>query len=73
MKKKNLKSLSVKKSTISNLNREDIIAGLAANTRYVMCDIDPETNLCTVVFTCTHNSKGHCVTNEVDDATRPIC
>ncbi|WP_156169306.1 hypothetical protein [Kordia jejudonensis] len=73
MKKKNLKILSVKKSTISNLNKENIIAGLAANTSYAVCDIEPETNLCTVIFTCTHNSKGHCVTNEVDDTTRPIC
>jgi len=61
MKKKNLKNLSINKSKISNLNKKNIIAGVAnINTRYDVCGTGPESILCTVVFTCTHKSVNRC-------------
>jgi len=74
MKKKNLKSLSINKSKVSNLNKEDIIAGLAIKTYYYyQCGTGPETIGCTGGAACTYNSVQRCQTNEVDYATRPIC
>lgn len=74
MKKKNLKSLQIKKSTVSNLNKDEILAGLAIRTYYYQCGTGPETIACTQGgVECTYNSRERCKTNEVDYATRPIC
>lgn len=79
MKKKNLKSLNINKSKVSNLNKEDIMAGLAiktyfyCGTDYAQCGTGPATIGCTGGLACTYNSVERCNTNEVDFATRPIC
>jgi hypothetical protein len=74
MKKKNLKNLSINKSKVSNLNKEDIIAGLAIITYYYQqCGTGPQTIACTGGIICTYNSVQRCQTIEVDYATRPIC
>ena len=88
MKKKNLKNLSVKKSTISNLN-EDALKGGAIRTFYTVCGTGPHTIACTfqaptcgVSLACTfvepdcggtYNSMNRCKTIEVDQNTLPIC
>ncbi|WP_046744485.1 hypothetical protein [Kordia zhangzhouensis] len=75
MKKKSLKSLSVKKSTISNLNKDEILAGLAIRTYYTICGTGPLTiyGCPTNGLDCTYNSRERCKTNEVDGNTLPIC
>ncbi|WP_420572922.1 hypothetical protein [Kordia sp.] len=76
MKKKNLKNLSVKKLTISNLTGEAQKGG-TIRTFYKYCGTGPET-----IFTCpqtngglacTYNSQNRCETIEVDGNTLPIC
>lgn len=79
MKKKKLKSLDIKKSTISNLNKNTLNGGaLVPQTHYVVCGTGPQTIICT--FTCTfqiecetYNSQNRCKTIEVDQNTLPIC
>jgi hypothetical protein len=81
MKKKNLKSLSVKKSTISSLNKRMVKAGAAApNTNYFVCGTGPQTiftcpsAFCSIFEPCdTYNSKNRCETIERDTNTLPIC
>lgn len=83
MKKKNLKSLSVKKSTISNLNKNVKGGAAVPNTHYIVCGTGPETIVCTYrcTFNCTfvepncgtYNSMNRCKTIEVDANTLPIC
>jgi hypothetical protein len=74
MKKKNLKTLDIKKSIVSNLNKEEILAGLAILTHYyTQCGTGPQTIACTGGILCTYNSVQRCKTNEVDYGTRPIC
>jgi hypothetical protein len=80
MKKKNLKSLKLEKSTVSNLNKNEIQAGLAiytyffqCGTNYQQCGTGPQTIACTGGAACTFNSKDRCQTIEVDAFTRPIC
>jgi hypothetical protein len=82
MKKKNLKSLRVKKSTISNLNKSEIVAGLQIKTYYFQCGTGPETIICTYncTYNCTatgcgttYNSMNKCATIERDANTIPIC
>ncbi len=82
MKKKKLKSLDIKKSTISQLNKNTLNGGaLVPNTHYVVCGTGPQTIICT--FNCTfqigcggtttYNSQNRCKTIEVDQNTLPIC
>ena len=79
MKKKKLKSLDIKKSTISNLNKHSLNGGAAApNTLYIVCGTGPQTIICTVLCTfgnpCgIYNSRNRCKTIEVDPNTLPIC
>ncbi|WP_433991571.1 class I lanthipeptide [Kordia algicida OT-1] len=74
MKKKNLKNLSVNKSTISNLNKNGVIGGARLTRYYYQCGTGPQTIVCTEAGPeCTYNSRERCKTNEVDYATRPIC
>ena len=72
MKKRNLKSLQVNKSTISNLNE---MYGGARITR--ICPLPQITKTgcsqlmaCDSIEACTANV---CKTNELDTETRPIC
>ncbi|PTX62367.1 hypothetical protein C8N46_103467 [Kordia periserrulae] len=76
MKKKNLTNLSVKKSTISNLNK----GGLSVpQTDYRVCGTGPETiyycvtKYCSLLSPCDYNSVNRCKTIEVDGNTLPIC
>ncbi|MEM6685138.1 MAG: hypothetical protein AAF617_05020, partial [Bacteroidota bacterium] len=69
-------NLSVKKSTISSLNKT--FGGTAKNTIYIICGTGPESIRCT--FRCTFtgcgttfNSRDRCETIEVDKNTIPIC
>lgn len=79
MKKKKLKSLDIKKSTVSKLNKNTLNGGaLVPNTHYVVCGTGPQTIICT--FNCTfqfdcdtYNSQNRCKTIEVDANTLPIC
>ncbi|WP_430412844.1 hypothetical protein [Kordia sp.] len=83
MKKKKLKSLDIKKSTVSNLNKSTLTGGaLVPNTHYVVCGTGPQTIICTFncTFNCTfqlgcgtYNSQNRCKTIEVDPSTLPIC
>ncbi len=80
MKKKNLKNLSINKSKVSNLNKDDIMAGLAIKTYFYQCGTDyaqcgtgPQTIACTGGLVCTYNSVERCQTIEVDRYTVPIC
>lgn len=79
MKKKKLKNLNVKKSTISKLNTNNIIAGLQVRTNYDQCGTGPvtiycHTRFCSVFQACdTYNSMNRCKTIEVDKDTFPIC
>ncbi|WP_046759392.1 hypothetical protein [Kordia jejudonensis] len=79
MKKKSLKNLNVKKTTVSNLNK----GGAAIRTYYTVCGTGPQTivctyncpsQLCTLLIDCdTYNSQNRCKTIEVDPTTLPIC
>ena len=75
MKKKSLKNLSVRKSTISSLNKNEVKAGLAIRTYYKQCGTGPATiySCETEGEPCTYNSRERCKTNEVDANTIPIC
>ncbi|KAB8154922.1 hypothetical protein EZY14_003315 [Kordia sp. TARA_039_SRF] len=81
MKKKNFKNLSVKKSTISNLNKDFAKGGAAVpKTDYRVCGTGPatiytcQTVYCSVFVQCdTYNSMNRCKTIEVDANTVPIC
>ncbi|MEM6718936.1 MAG: hypothetical protein AAF611_06470 [Bacteroidota bacterium] len=80
MKKKNLKNLSVKKSTISNLNKTRGGAGTFTKD-YAVCGTGPasiftcpNTVYCSVLIKCDpYNSINRCKTIEVDANTLPIC
>lgn len=80
MKKKNLKNLSVKKSTISNLNKVTGGAPAPSNTLYIVCGTGPQTiytcptAFCSIFIKCNpYNSMNRCKTIEVDGNTLPIC
>lgn len=83
MKKKKLKSLDIKKSTISKLNKNTLNGGaLVPKTHYAVCGTGPQTIICTFncTFDCTfqiecetYNSQNRCKTIEVDQNTLPIC
>lgn len=73
MKKKNLKNLSLNKSSISNL---DAVSGGAASISVFICTGLTFFRTCTVLTAndCgTYNSVNRCQTIEVDRFTRPIC
>ncbi|MCH2196969.1 hypothetical protein [Kordia sp.] len=74
MKKKKLKNLNVKKSTISNLSK-DALTGGTIRTHYTVCGTGPHTIACTFQApNCgTYNSVNQCQTIEVDKNTIPIC
>jgi hypothetical protein len=74
MKKKSIKHLSLRKNTVSKLNKHDISGG-APET--LICPTPPVSRYCTF-FNCgtqirTCNSRQVCQTIEVDTLTRPIC
>lgn len=78
MKKKNLKSLRVKKSTISSLNQQFIIGGTNPIAIMIRTIPIPQATVtgcskfmeCDSIAACTANV---CKTNERDTETLPIC
>jgi len=78
MKKKNIKSLSLNKKSISNLHANEGIGGIKQNSIYIciLTLVDQNgNNLCLrTVFNCDRTVQVGCVnTNEVDPNTLPIC
>lgn len=78
MKKKKLKNLSVKKTTISNLNQQLIIGGDITTIIAFTTDLFPQATVttcskamkCDSIAACTAHV---CKTHERDTRTRPIC
>lgn len=79
MKKKNLKSLNINKSTVSSLNQQNIRGG--AYRSIFICPIPvplpqqtktgcSQLMACDSIEACT---AAVCKTNELDTETRPIC
>ncbi|MCH2196970.1 hypothetical protein [Kordia sp.] len=78
MKKKNLKSLDLKKATISNLNTQEISGGTIIITFTIErpCPIRITKTTCSGAAECNSMdicTATRCKTNEFDTETRPIC
>ena len=78
MKKKNLKSLALKKATVSNLNIQSISGGTIIITFTIErpCPIRVTKTTCSGAAECNSMNictATHCKTNEIDIETRLIC
>ena len=78
MKKKNLKSLALKKATVSNLNTQSVSGGTIVILLTVErpCPIRLTKTTCSGAAECNSMdicTATHCKTFEIDTETRPVC